>query len=84
MQRLLNSANHAGAGQNVLFNGGHVVWSAHSWVGVNDDCIYGPALIREVEGVRSQNSPARTSAGIDPRLEFDTVLLPFAALAPRE
>jgi hypothetical protein len=53
-----NSANHAGAGQNVLFIGGHVRWCAQPTAGVDNDHIY-------------VNKRQRIGAGIS---RIDTVL----------
>ncbi len=41
---LMNSRNHKGKGQNVLFNDGHVVWCNNPFVGYNRDNIYTSAI----------------------------------------
>lgn len=38
--RNFNSPNHAGKGQNVLFQDGHVKWHADPWCGINSDNIF--------------------------------------------
>jgi prepilin-type N-terminal cleavage/methylation domain-containing protein/prepilin-type processing-associated H-X9-DG protein len=80
-QRKLNSKNHESEGQNVLFNDGHVEWSAHSWVGANRDCIYGAADSVQAGPPRTQKAPDPatrnpTSGTYDPQLDLDTILLP--------
>src|SRR5204863_4608775 len=37
---MMNSRNHKGKGQNVLFNDGHVAWCTDPFVGYNRDNIY--------------------------------------------
>lgn len=80
-QKKVNSKNHEGEGQNVLFNDGHVEWATHSWVGANKDCIYGRCDYRTQMGQKIQFDPAKlaTDAGsnLDPNLDMDTVILPF-------
>ncbi|MCG3181133.1 MAG: hypothetical protein BIFFINMI_03507 [Phycisphaerae bacterium] len=39
-KKTVNSPNHNGDGQEILFQDGHVEWAAHPWVGVRDDNIY--------------------------------------------
>jgi prepilin-type N-terminal cleavage/methylation domain-containing protein len=80
-QKKLNSKNHESEGQNVLFNDGHVDWSAHSWVGANRDCIYGSASGVTTGPPRTQRAPDPAtnnpvSGPHDPQLDLDTVLLP--------
>jgi prepilin-type processing-associated H-X9-DG protein len=78
-QRKINSRNHDQDGQNVLFNDGHVEWSAHSFVGANRDCIYS---IAKTSGTPAQQSdPAGSSAwptlaSAQPKLDLDSVLIP--------
>jgi type II secretory pathway pseudopilin PulG len=79
-QRRINSRNHDSDGQNVLFNDGHVDWTAHSWVGANRDCIYS---IAKVSGTPPQQTdPAAGSAAwpkltaAQPALDLDSVLIP--------
>jgi prepilin-type N-terminal cleavage/methylation domain-containing protein len=38
--KLMNSRNHASAGQNVLYNDGHVSWAENPFVGMAQDHIY--------------------------------------------
>lgn len=59
----MNSRNHDGKGQNVLFNDGSVVWCDHPFVGYNRDNIYTRAL-------EDTNLP-----GI-PANKYDTILVP--------
>jgi prepilin-type N-terminal cleavage/methylation domain-containing protein len=82
-QKKINSKNHEGDGQNVLFNDGHCEWSTSSWVGANKDCIYSRATTATVGGSLAQVSPNAGSAGFpstdpnaQPALDLDTVLIP--------
>jgi prepilin-type N-terminal cleavage/methylation domain-containing protein/prepilin-type processing-associated H-X9-DG protein len=80
-QKKLNSKNHESEGQNVLFNDGHVEWSAHSWVGANRDCIFGAADSVVAGPPRTQKAPDPatrnpTSGTYDPQLDLDTIMLP--------
>src|SRR5882672_5448935 len=63
----MNSQNHARAGQNVLFNDGHVVWCNNPFVGIDRDNIY----------TRSGDSANKRGF---PRGRDDTVLLPMFPL----
>jgi len=38
----MNSQNHAKAGQNALYNDGHVVWWNNPFAGISHDNIYNP------------------------------------------
>ena len=78
-QRKLNSTNHNRVGQNVLYNDGRVVWATHTWVGVQEDCIYAPALTRPLPGSAPVASvPPRIERTMaEPRLPLDTVLVPY-------
>ncbi|MCY2953652.1 MAG: type II secretion system protein [Planctomycetota bacterium] len=38
--KAINSPNHTGAGQNVLYNDGHVAWATTPFCGYNEDNIY--------------------------------------------
>jgi len=79
-QKKINSKNHEGDGQNVLFNDGHCEWSTHSWVGANQDCIYSKAVVTGTPP--TQSIPAASSAwpandaGAQPALDLDTILIP--------
>jgi prepilin-type N-terminal cleavage/methylation domain-containing protein len=78
IQRDLNSRNHLQEGQNVLYNDGHVSWEANCWAGDNKDCLWGDADQIVAGPPPQQANPARTSNGVDPRLELDSILLPKA------
>src|SRR5258706_6801351 len=80
-QKKLNSKNHEGDGQNVLFNDGHCEWSTSSWVGANKDCIYGNAKVQgtpptQVSPNAGVQASSGTDAGAQPTLDLDTVLVP--------
>ena len=61
--RMMNSLNHKGRGQNVLYNDGRVAWSATPFCGVNRDQIY----TRHLHQNQSPNMPSH---------KHDTVLVP--------
>jgi len=75
-QKNMNSKNHEGDGQNVLYNDGHVEWTATAWAGANKDGIYTRAKIAVVQGVRSQMADPQSETGLDPNLDLDTIILP--------
>jgi prepilin-type N-terminal cleavage/methylation domain-containing protein len=61
--RMMNSLNHNGAGQNVLYNDGRVTWTSTPFCGVNRDDIY-------TRHFRQNQSPQM------PSHKHDTVLVP--------
>ncbi len=80
-QKRLNSRNHEGDGQNVLFNDGHVEWTNMSFVGSNRDCIYSIAKTAGTSPQLTQADPAGsaswpTLASAQPKLDLDSVLIP--------
>jgi len=86
-QKKINSKNHEGDGENVLFNDGHCEWSTTPWVGANKDCIYSRANTTGTPP--TQVSPNATSAGFpnndanaQPNLDLDTILIPAKGKAP--
>jgi len=79
-RRRINSKNHEGDGENVLFNDGHCEWTTTSFVGANRDCIYSQA---KVSGTPiAQGNPAAsvgwpTSGQLSqPTLDLDSILIP--------
>ena len=66
--RSANSSNHARAGQNVLYNDGHVQWSTTPFCGHNGDNIY------------SADVPPGSGGLWKPRHRDDSVLLPQGSL----
>ena len=78
LQKTMNSTNHNGEGQNVLFNDGHVEWAATAWVGANRDNIYTRAKTMQTpEGLTQADPPASDAENFpEPALDMDTVLLP--------
>jgi prepilin-type N-terminal cleavage/methylation domain-containing protein/prepilin-type processing-associated H-X9-DG protein len=86
-QKFMNSKNHEQEGQNVLYNDGHVEWVTTSFVGANKDCIYGQAATANVgnpavpgqitTSAKNQNGNNTSSANADPKLDLDSVLLPW-------
>src|SRR5262249_11702213 len=77
-QKTMNSTNHEQEGQNVLHNDGHVEWVTTAWAGANQDNIYAAAGTKTLSGGGgvSQNNPADTATGLEPKLDLDTVLVP--------
>jgi prepilin-type processing-associated H-X9-DG protein len=65
-----NSANHRGAGQNVLFGDGHVDFVSHPFVGAHGDNIY------TVSGSPDGSVPTSTTIVGSPKWKADCVLLP--------
>jgi hypothetical protein len=62
--KLMNSQNHGGKGQNVLFNNHSVVWCATPFVGRAQDNIY----TRQGDTANKRGTPAN---------KYDTVLVPI-------
>jgi prepilin-type N-terminal cleavage/methylation domain-containing protein/prepilin-type processing-associated H-X9-DG protein len=60
----MNSRNHKGKGQNVLFNDGHVAWCTTPFVGKNRDHIF----TRAIDPLKVPTSPAH---------RYDTILCPL-------
>jgi len=92
-QKKINSLNHEGEGQNVLYNDGHVEWSTTAFAGANKDCIYATAVAQNINNVRQQSDPARyvatgiggTATGFtNPthELDLDTILVPWKGPLP--
>ena len=76
-QKKLNSRNHEGEGQNVLYNDGHCEWYNTAWVGANKDCIFAAATVQGSGSTAQQVNPARMNPSlIQPQLDLDTILLP--------
>lgn len=76
-QKKINSRNHEGEGQNVLYNDGHCEWYNTAWVGANKDCIYAAATVQGSGTTAQQMNPARMNPSQqDPQLDLDTILLP--------
>jgi len=85
-QKLMNSKNHEQEGQNVLYNDGHVEWVTTTWVGANKDCIFAqastvnignPAVPSQRTTARNANANTGTGAVYDPKLDLDTIMLPW-------
>ena len=74
-QKQMNSKNHEGEGQNVLFNDGHVEWAATQWIGANRDGIYGSASATG-NPLQQAAIPANSGTFPEPNLDLDTVLVP--------
>jgi len=87
-QKKINSKNHEGDGENVLFNDGHCEWSTTAFVGANKDCIYSRATTTTVGGTPTQANPAGSAgfpssdANAQPALDLDTILLPAKGKVP--
>jgi prepilin-type N-terminal cleavage/methylation domain-containing protein len=80
----MNSKNHEGEGQNVMYNDGHVEWQTTPFCGANRDHIYLAGTL-PANGTGAQTF----KAGPEPQTSLDTVLLPaydanskFAASGP--
>jgi len=80
-QKKINSKNHEGDGENVLFNDGHCEWTTTSWVGANKDCIYSSATTQgtpptQVSPDAGSSAFCNTDPGAQPKLDLDSVLIP--------
>ena len=71
--RAINSLNHGGDGQNVLFGDGHVEFVNRPFVGIQQDNIY---VSGDVGQVRKDGEPAFAASPVDAN---DSILLPTAA-----
>jgi len=67
----MNSKNHEGEGQNVMYNDGHVEWCTGPFVGANRDHIY-VADTLPATGTGKQTY----KSGAEPQYNLDTVLVP--------
>jgi len=81
-QKKLNSKNHEGDGENVLFNDGHCEWTTHAWVGANKDNIYSQANTLGTPPTQAQpNATSKawptSDGGAQPSLDLDTILIPM-------
>jgi prepilin-type N-terminal cleavage/methylation domain-containing protein/prepilin-type processing-associated H-X9-DG protein len=67
---MMNTRNHKGKGQNVLFNDGHVAWCNNPFVGYNRDNIYTSASVsRPPENSPRKHLPAnRYDSNLGPQL----------------
>lgn len=69
----MNSKNHEGEGQNVMFNDGHVEWCSNVWVGSTQDHIYVSG------GFRGENDTFVNGnlTDLQPQDALDSILLPI-------
>ena len=72
LTRYVNSRNHKGEGQNVLYGDGHVQFERSAYVGIDNDNIY-TALPEDYEG-KAGSTPGVLS--VRPGSKLDTVLIP--------
>ncbi|MDD4892188.1 MAG: type II secretion system protein [Phycisphaerae bacterium] len=70
-KQLLNSPNHRGEGQNVLFQDGHAGWRGNPWCGINDDNIYTVA-----NGAYSSTDNTPLLKGVEP--DPDGAAIPYS------
>jgi prepilin-type N-terminal cleavage/methylation domain-containing protein len=70
IMEMMNSRNHKGKGQNVLYNDGHVVWCPDPFAGFNRDNIYTSASVsRPPEKSPRKHVPAtRYDSNLGPQL----------------
>jgi hypothetical protein len=72
MKNSINSVNHVGDGQNVVYGDGRVNWEKSVYVGINQDNIYTAKPADDV--VEAGKTPGVLS--VRPKDENDTVLIP--------
>jgi prepilin-type processing-associated H-X9-DG protein len=65
----MNSKNHEGEGQNVMFNDGHVEWCTSPLVGAQRDCVYTAGFVDPAGNPLMQDVAQPTAA-------LDTIILP--------
>lgn len=71
----VNSPNHMGKGQNVLFQDGHASWNNTPWCGIADDNIYTWATgVTEQDRVRGQVPSGQSRIKLGPYSNDDSVL----------
>lgn len=70
IQKWGNSANHQGAGENVLYGDGHCEWTQTPFCGTKRDMIYTRS------GDNTGNNPTSTNYKHSPRWAGDSMLLP--------
>jgi hypothetical protein len=82
MKQFVNSTNHNGDGQNVLYSDGHARFEKSAYVGINGDNIY-TALPADYTGKPGDTAgilSVRPRDPFDPKInkpdEWDTVLIP--------
>jgi hypothetical protein len=82
MKQFVNSTNHSGDGQNVLYGDGHARFEKSAYVGINGDNIY-TALPADYTGKPGDTAgilSVRPRDPFDPKInkpdEWDTVLIP--------
>jgi len=75
-QKVQNSKNHEGEGQNVLYNDGHVDWQSTQWVGASDDGIYGATNASNSGGEFIPSQPPTNTGGMDPLWAMDSIMVP--------
>jgi prepilin-type N-terminal cleavage/methylation domain-containing protein/prepilin-type processing-associated H-X9-DG protein len=68
IMELMNSRNHSGKGQNVLFNDGHVDWCNNPFVGIARDNIYTGAAPIPMTGPRRHTPGNRNDSNLGPQL----------------
>ena len=89
LQKPLNSSNHEWEGQNILYNDGHVEWTATPWVGANRDNIYTRAAVVPTAADKPElafvlaDPPATDAERFpEPALDLDSVLVPVWPVSP--
>jgi len=79
MKTYVNSKNHAGDGQNLMYGDGHAAWATSAYAGVSNDNVY-TSRIKD----SSTNSPGNIAGDlyVEPKHDttnWDTVLVPSTA-----
>jgi len=74
-QKKVNSPNHDGDGQNILYGDGHVEFKNTSWAGVRNDQVFTPTT---VDGSGNMNIVVGHATNANPAHQFDSVIRPLA------
>jgi len=73
----VNSPNHQGQGENVLYGDGHAEFQQNPFCGTKRDCIYTVSGADDGSITTNKQAPAKGSAGTtNPRWAGDSVLMP--------
>jgi len=67
-----NSANHNGAGENLMYGDGHVQFESNPFTGAQRDCVYTASDASQAQTSKTEPTPASCA----PTWQMDSVLIP--------